>query len=168
MLKRKIIIVVSMCVAVLGVVAYVTRNADTLVGRLDTKVAFFRGAPEKEKVIENAFVSFKDGAALLINSAIESKRITLDQANELKKYYSSTAKMSRAEFAAMIVHIFQLQKINVHGPYLIDVAFDNRYAQEIQTCILHGCMELEFKPNNQATWDFAQKAITNLQRSLNP
>lgn len=145
-----------------GYFVFSQSSGSNLTGRLDSQVAFFKSSPEKDKVIDQNFVSVKSAASTLIAASLKAGRITQQEAEQFYARFNSDVKVTRADIATLAVIIFKLDGQKIGGPRITDVNPRERSAQAIYTCISNGCLDIEFKPTNSATWDFLNKVSANL------
>lgn len=161
-LHFKLLLVVIVVVCALLVV-FLVGNPSLLLGKITSKLVFFREAPVKEQVFDSSMATYKSASSSLIRAALKSQRINDAQAKAFFDKYASTQKITRSEFAALAVEIFNLTEQGT-GPTVNDPPVDKYYVEKISTCISNGCFDIDFKPYNPATLQFVDNVASNLTK----
>lgn len=161
----KKILFIFIILVVIGTVVFFGQSS-LFTGNLNSRLAFFKESPSKDKVVEGAFITYQEAASLLTSAALKAKRIDGAKAAVFMQQFASSQNISRAALADMAVKIFGLTYPAANITKVADVAANDSYFYSVMTCVANGCMDIEFKPNNLAMRQFAEKMAQNLSGKL--
>ncbi len=153
---------------VIGIIGVV--GVSVLLGTTENffgKLVFFKDSQTKEKVIDKAFVSYKDAFELLKNAAEKTGKADKEKIKKVEQEVQKIAdnQITREEFAILAVQIFNIREYG-YGSDLNDVDGSKARGKAVYLFTSNGGIDSDFKPQNLATDTFARKAAENLTKRM--